>query len=97
MQIESNQSKLPLGWLPLCIHCEFETNILFLFREACATFASPLSSPRCVFNVEFMLLCFLISFFWQCVAADKQFACLQKAEVSFPVCGLTDLLEGKDG
>ena len=30
MQIESNQSKLSLGWLPLCIHCEFETNILFL-------------------------------------------------------------------
>lgn len=30
MQIESNQSKLSLGWLPLCIHWEFETNILFL-------------------------------------------------------------------
>lgn len=27
MQIESNQSKLSLGWLPLC---EFKTNILFL-------------------------------------------------------------------
>lgn len=30
MQIESNQSKLSPGWLPLCIYCEFETNILFL-------------------------------------------------------------------
>lgn len=87
MQIESNQSKPPLGWLPLCIYCEFETNILFLiflFCEACATFTSPLSSPRCVFNVEFMLLCFLIFYFlFACVLLQTN--SLQKGEVSFPV------------
>lgn len=91
MQIESNQSKLSLGWLPP-LHSLWIWDQYFipdiLFHGVCATFASPLSSAHCVFNVEFMLLCFLILFFFfscQCVAADKQGACLQKGEVSFPV------------
>lgn len=89
MQIESNQSKLSLGWLPLCIHCKFETNILFLIF----LFATPVPLSH---HLRALLVVYLMSdscrsafsfffFFCQCVAADKQFACLQKGEVSFPV------------
>lgn len=96
MQIESNQSKLPLGLLPLCVHCEFKTNILFLiflFVEPV-----PLSHHLWAPLVVYLMLnsrCF--AFLGQHVAADKQFACLQKEKFNFPLSGLTDLLEEKDG
>lgn len=97
MQIESNQSKLSLGWLLLCIHCEFETNILFLiFFCVCHFFTSPQSCPRCVFNVEFMLLCFLILSVSVLLHTNSLLVC-KREKFHFPLSGLTDLLGGKDG
>lgn len=88
MQIESNQSKLSLGWLPLCIHCEFETNILFLiflFVEPV-----PISHHLWAPLIVYLLLnscCSAFSFFFVLpVCCCRQTVCLSaKGEVSFPV------------
>lgn len=70
MQIESNQSKLSPGWLPLCIHCKFENNILFWIFLSLALVSHHMLS---LFHVEFMLFCFLFS------------SAKRRGEISFPL------------
>lgn len=44
MQIEANQSKPSPGLLPLCMHCEFKADTLFLILLLCESV--PLSQHR---------------------------------------------------
>lgn len=52
MQIEANQSKPSPGLLPVCMHCEFKANTLFLILLLCESVPLSqhcLSSPRGAF------------------------------------------------
>lgn len=82
------KSKQAFPWLVTPLHTLWIWDQYFIpdipFSEGCATFTSSLSSPRCVFNVEFMLLCFLFSFASVLLQTNSSLVC-KKGEVSFPV------------
>lgn len=72
MQMEANQSKPSPGLLPLCMHCEFKANTLFLILLLCESVPLSqrhLSSPRGVFfpsELNTGCFCSLLFFFFFC-------------------------------